>query len=289
MDIENTLPCSPFPHLKRASTPSTYHSSLDSAGRDSDDGHCISEFRIESGHLHDEKENEKHSTDRFIPLRKHSSAESRGCFAVAEEREQSVRGQEVKEEKMTLEQMYRCVLLDNNAPKMLNFAGTSSDRQQLQRTPFFSEDKQLIESKIKRKQVDPEYRKIGKVPFKVLDAPNLQDDFYLNLLEWSSLNILSVALDSSLYFWNANNNRVLKFCELAPDSVSSLNWNSQGTQIAVGTSKGTIELWDAAKSCRVSEYGGHTARVSSVAWGDGILASGSRDRTVVMRDIRERS
>lgn len=208
---------------------------------------------------------------------------------MAEEREQSVRGQEVKEEKMTLEQMYRCVLLDNNAPKMLNFAGTSSDRQQLQRTPFFSEDKQLIESKIKRKQVDPEYRKIGKVPFKVLDAPNLQDDFYLNLLEWSSLNILSVALDSSLYFWNANNNRVLKFCELAPDSVSSLNWNSQGTQIAVGTSKGTIELWDAAKSCRVSEYGGHTARVSSVAWGDGILASGSRDRTVVMRDIRERS
>jgi cell division cycle 20-like protein 1 (cofactor of APC complex) len=74
----------------------------------------------------------------------------------------------------------------------------------------------------------------------VLDAPNLQDDFYLNLLEWSSQNILSVALDSCLYFWNANNNRVLKFCDLVPDSISSLNWNQQGTQIAIGTSKGTI-------------------------------------------------
>lgn len=73
-----------------------------------------------------------------------------------------------------------------------------------------------------------------------MDAPNLQDDFYLNLLEWSSQNILSVALDSSLYFWNANNNKVLKFCELSPDSISSLNWNPQGTQIAIGTSKGTI-------------------------------------------------
>jgi len=28
-------------------------------------------------------------------------------------------------------------------------------------------------------------RKISKKPYKVLDAPNLQDDFYLNLLDWS--------------------------------------------------------------------------------------------------------
>ncbi|CAE7664080.1 Fzr1, partial [Symbiodinium necroappetens] len=35
-------------------------------------------------------------------------------------------------------------------------------------------------------------RKIAKVPFKVLDAPQLQDDFYLNLVDWSSANVLSV-------------------------------------------------------------------------------------------------
>jgi cell division cycle 20-like protein 1 (cofactor of APC complex) len=29
-------------------------------------------------------------------------------------------------------------------------------------------------------------RKIPKMPFKVLDAPQLQDDFYLNLVDWSS-------------------------------------------------------------------------------------------------------
>jgi len=45
-------------------------------------------------------------------------------------------------------------------------------------------------------------------------------------------------------------------------------------------------MWDVTKSCRVNEYGGHTARVSSVAWGDGILASGSRDRSILMRDVR---
>ena len=70
----------------------------------------------------------------------------------------------------------------------------------------------------------------------MLDAPNLQDDFYLNLLEWSSRNVLSVALDSSLYFWNATNNKVLKFCDIAPSSISSLNWNDEGSHIGIGTS-----------------------------------------------------
>ena len=28
-------------------------------------------------------------------------------------------------------------------------------------------------------------RKINKTPFKVLDAPYLQDDYYLNVVDWS--------------------------------------------------------------------------------------------------------
>jgi cell division cycle 20-like protein 1, cofactor of APC complex len=37
-------------------------------------------------------------------------------------------------------------------------------------------------------------RKIQKMPFKILDAPELMDDFYLNLVDWSSLNVLAVGL-----------------------------------------------------------------------------------------------
>jgi hypothetical protein len=29
-------------------------------------------------------------------------------------------------------------------------------------------------------------KKIAKEPYKILDAPLLKDDFYLNLLDWSS-------------------------------------------------------------------------------------------------------
>lgn len=45
-------------------------------------------------------------------------------------------------------------------------------------------------------------RKISKKPYKILDAPNLQDDFYLNLLAWSDNNQIAVALDTSLYLWS---------------------------------------------------------------------------------------
>jgi cell division cycle 20-like protein 1 (cofactor of APC complex) len=45
-------------------------------------------------------------------------------------------------------------------------------------------------------------RKINKMPFKVLDAPALQDDFYLNLIDWSQQNFLAVGLASNVYLWN---------------------------------------------------------------------------------------
>lgn len=45
-------------------------------------------------------------------------------------------------------------------------------------------------------------RKVNKKPYKILEAPNLQDDFYLNLVDWSDNNQIAVALDTSLYIWS---------------------------------------------------------------------------------------
>ena len=42
----------------------------------------------------------------------------------------------------------------------------------------------------------------------VLDAPSLQDDFYLNLVDWSSQNVLAVGLGTSVYLWSASNSKV---------------------------------------------------------------------------------
>ena len=47
-------------------------------------------------------------------------------------------------------------------------------------------------------------RKISIKPYKELPAPNLIDDFYLNLLDWSSKNQIAVGCTSSVILWNNN-------------------------------------------------------------------------------------
>jgi cell division cycle 20-like protein 1 (cofactor of APC complex) len=77
------------------------------------------------------------------------------------------------------------------------------------------------------------------MPFKVLDAPALQDDYYLNLIDWSNQNLLAVGLASSVYLWNANNSKVTKLCELGvSESVTSVSWSLNGPYFSLGTSKG---------------------------------------------------
>ena len=47
-------------------------------------------------------------------------------------------------------------------------------------------------------------RFIPHFPDKILDAPDLVDDYYLNLLDWNQDNILAVCLAQTVYLWNAN-------------------------------------------------------------------------------------
>lgn len=58
-------------------------------------------------------------------------------------------------------------------------------------------------------------RKISRIPFKVLDAPELQDDFYLNLVDWSAQNVLAVGLGSCVYLWSACTSQVSLITPLA--------------------------------------------------------------------------
>ena len=90
--------------------------------------------------------------------------------------------------------------------------------------------------------------KISKAPFKVLDAPALKDDFYLNLIDWSTQNILAVGLGSCIYLWNASNSKVTKLYDLgASDTVTSVSWSEKGNLLGVGTNSGDFQIWDPEK------------------------------------------
>jgi len=165
-----------------------------------------------------------------------------------------------------------------------DLTGTSDVFNSFSLTPIRSQASQrLMAAPPKRK------RRISKVPFKVLDAPALQDDFYLNLVDWSSQNVLAVGLGSCVYLWSACTSKVTKLCDLeaSRDHVSSVAWAQRGTHLAVGTTLGEVQLWDTIQGKKVRTMPGHSARVGALAWTGTVLSSGSRDRLIYLRDLRQ--
>lgn len=94
-------------------------------------------------------------------------------------------------------------------------------------------------------------RKIPNKPYRVLDAPGLSDDFYLNLLDWSSQNTIAIGLENQVFLWCCKKTKAYKlfsYEESPGDSrskmVTSLIWNPDGTELAVGNNYGQTEIWD---------------------------------------------
>ncbi len=131
-----------------------------------------------------------------------------------------------------------------------------------------------------------EDRKIPRVPFKVLDAPALQDDFYLNVVDWSSQGILAVGLGSCVYLWSPQG-KVTKLSDVGPNnSITSVGWSLNGSMLAVGTYTGAVQIWDANKVKQMRTLKAHEGRVGSIAWNSTILSTGSRDKAIVMNDVK---
>ena len=68
--------------------------------------------------------------------------------------------------------------------------------------------------------------------------------------------------------------------------MCSVGWSARGSCLAVGTGSGGVQLWDVARGACVRAHGGHRARVGALAWAGRALATGSRDRSILLRDPR---
>ncbi|XP_021941943.1 fizzy-related protein homolog, partial [Zootermopsis nevadensis] len=143
-------------------------------------------------------------------------------------------------------------------------------------------------------------RKISPIPYKTLDASYLQDDLSLNLVDWSSENVLSVGLGTCVYIFCASTNQVGMLCNLSGDgtSVTSVAWNEHVsigqtifTQVVekyfcenflvIGTYHGYVQVWDVAVNSQVNELLTHPDRVGLLAWNGGDVSSGSRDGLIL--------
>jgi len=138
-----------------------------------------------------------------------------------------------------------------------------------------------------------QFRHIPQAPERILDAPELVDDYYLNLIDWSSQNSIAVALGCTVYLWNAGTGAIDQLMQTdveydEEDYVTSVNWAPDGKHIAVGTNNAEVQIWDASRARKVRTLKGHEARVGALAWNGTQLATGSRDTTVKTHDVRIR-
>lgn len=145
----------------------------------------------------------------------------------------------------------------------------------------------LYSQQATKKEVVKTTRHVPSAPVRILDAPDVLDDYYLNLLSWSSQNVLAVALGQSVFLWDANTGSTQELMSLeGEDYVSSVSWVQDGSHIAVGTADNMVQLWNVSAQKQVRSMDGHSARVGALAWNGPILSSGSRDTTIINHDVR---
>ena len=133
-------------------------------------------------------------------------------------------------------------------------------------------------------------RRFPTAPERVLDAPGMMDDFYLNLISWSALNTVAVALGEHTYTWRADTGDV-DHVAVAPENsyVSSLDFSRCGTTLGIGMGTGDLELWDLETKSRLRTLPCHRRPVLSLSWKDSHTISAAGDRGAVWDyDIRGR-
>lgn len=121
-----------------------------------------------------------------------------------------------------------------------------------------------------------------------MDAPDLKDDFYYNLIDWSSKDVLSVGLNRAVFLWSAATSKVVELNSHAQnrDEVSSVCWSQGASALAIGGRQGSLQLWDPERKEEIIDYNSQGSRIGSLSWNINTLASGSRSGYVQYLDYR---
>ncbi|ETL84853.1 hypothetical protein L917_15447 [Phytophthora nicotianae] len=131
---------------------------------------------------------------------------------------------------------------------------------------------------------------LPSVPVHILDAPDFRDDFYLNLMDWGEKNILAIGLNQNVYLYIPTTEEIqtIHACTNPTDYVTSVKWSRNAgmtSHLAVGTFQSELQIWDVEAMKQTRLIRSHRARIGSLAWNK-TLASGSRDSTVHLTDVR---
>ncbi|XP_047269309.1 cell division cycle 20.2, cofactor of APC complex-like [Capsicum annuum] len=128
---------------------------------------------------------------------------------------------------------------------------------------------------------------------RTLNAPDFLDDFYLNLLDWGSSNVIAIGLGNFVYLWDASDGSTTDLLTVGDNfgPVTSVSWSLDGRQLAVTLNNSPVQLWDTLQgsSQLLRTLRGHRLRVGSLDWKGHILTTGGMDSMIINNDVRVRS
>lgn len=78
-------------------------------------------------------------------------------------------------------------------------------------------------------------------PEKILDAPDIRDDYYLNLLDYGENDMLAVCLAGSLYLLDSQQ-QTTNLMNLEEGYISSVAWMQSSNIVAIGLSDSSVRL-----------------------------------------------
>ncbi|KAK6172308.1 hypothetical protein SNE40_015995 [Patella caerulea] len=101
-------------------------------------------------------------------------------------------------------------------------------------------------------------------------------------------DILAVISDKStgIFFWDANQHKTSQIDSGLKDTMTFLLWSKSGPQLAVGTIKGNLLIYNSKTTKKIPILGKHTKKITCGDWSrENLLALGSDDRTVTISNV----
>lgn len=172
----------------------------------------------------------------------------------------------------------------NRGSKLLRYSSlklrSRNDMKSFENCSEFVDFSKLGENTPQRKRI----RKIPSEPYKVLDAPGMEDNFYSQAIQWTELNQVLISLKNSVYSWCPDTLAVRKLSSYN-DYVSGIAVIGDGRKVATSEGDGNLRLLD-IESLKDRKLSGHEQRCCTLDFNNHCLVSGSRDRGILVQDIR---
>lgn len=141
--------------------------------------------------------------DRYIPNRSAIDTELSHYLLTRDENMEDLSPSEREKRKAMSELVHGKDIQKSRVLAFQNKAPPPPDGYQNSLKVVYSTSKTPMGSK-------PTSRYIPLTADRILDAPEIQNDYYLNLIDWSHFNVLAVALGGSIYLWNGESGMYIK-------------------------------------------------------------------------------